>query len=151
MSVKRMARWVLTLAIGFVWSSGMVVQPQGMRPADAKSKALRVAIVGLVHGHAEGFLSGAVKREDIEIVGIAETDRPLFDQYAKKYGLNAGLYHADLEEMITATHPQAVLAYTNTLDHRKVVEMCAKHGVGVMMEKPLAVSAEDAHAIARAA
>ncbi len=31
------------------------------------------------------------------------------------------------------------------------MEICARHGVPVMMEKPLAVSAEDAHAIADAA
>jgi predicted dehydrogenase len=118
---------------------------------DRKAGPLRVAIAGLVHGHAEGFFSGAVKRTDIQIVGVAEPDRALFDQYAKKYGLDSGLYHTDLEEMIVSTKPQAVLAYTNTLEHRQVVEVCAKHGVAVMMEKPLAVSAEDAHAIAKAA
>lgn len=115
------------------------------------SKPLRVAVAGLVHGHAEGFLSAAVKRTDIEIVGIAEPDRALFDRYAKKYGLDAKLDHGDLDEMIEATKPQAVLVYTSTFDHRKVVEVCAKHHVAVMMEKPLAVTAEDAHAIAKAA
>jgi len=112
---------------------------------------LRVVIAGMVHGHVDGFLAGAVKRTDVQIVGIAEADRALFDAYAKKYGLDAKLRHADLEETIAATKPQAVLAYTNTFDHRKVVEICAKHGVAVMMEKPLAVSAEDARAIAKAA
>ena len=53
--------------------------------------------------------------------------------------------------MLQKTHPQAVLAYTNTYDHRRVVEICARHGIPVMMEKPMAVSAEDAHAIADAA
>jgi predicted dehydrogenase len=53
--------------------------------------------------------------------------------------------------MIAKAHPQAVLTYTNTLDHRKVVEICARHGVHVMMEKPLAVSFEDALAIQKAA
>ena len=49
--------------------------------------------------------------------------------------------------MIAKVHPQAVLVYTNTYDHRRVVEVCARHGVHVMMEKPLAVSLEDALAI----
>src|SRR5439155_2926805 len=35
-------------------------------------------------------------------------------------------------------------------DHRRVVEICARRGIHVMMEKPLAVSTEDAHAIERA-
>jgi glucose-fructose oxidoreductase len=117
---------------------------------------LRVVIVGLVHGHAEGFLSSAVKRKDIEIVGVEEPDRALFDQYAKKYGLDMKLYHADLQEMLGSTKPQAVLIYTNTFDHRKVVEICAGWSTAakpltVMMEKPLAVSAADAHAMAKAA
>ncbi len=112
---------------------------------------LKVAIAGLVHGHAEGFLSAAVKRTDIQIVGVQEPDKALFDRYAKKYNLDSKLYHADLEEMLTAAKPQAVLAYTSTYDHRKVVEAAAKQHIAVMMEKPLATTAEDAHAIAQTA
>src|ERR1700690_3145802 len=85
----------------------------------APEEPLRVAIAGLVHGHAEGFLSSVAKRADIRIVGISEPDRKLFDQYAKQFGLDASLYHANLEEMLITTEPQAVLAYSNTFDHRK--------------------------------
>jgi predicted dehydrogenase len=53
--------------------------------------------------------------------------------------------------MLRKTHPQAVVTYTNTFDHRSVVEICARHGVHVMMEKPLAVSVEHAEAIEKAA
>jgi predicted dehydrogenase len=53
--------------------------------------------------------------------------------------------------MIAKVHPQAVLVYTNTYDHRRVVEICARHGVHVVMEKPLAVSLEDALAMQKAA
>jgi predicted dehydrogenase len=53
--------------------------------------------------------------------------------------------------LIAKTHPQAVLVYTNTFDHRHVVEICARHGVHVVMEKPLAVSLSDALAIEKAA
>jgi predicted dehydrogenase len=47
--------------------------------------------------------------------------------------------------------PQAVLVYTDTRDHRRVVEAAARHRIPVMMEKPLAVSVEDALAIKQAA
>ena len=99
----------------------------------AETAPLRVAIVGLVHGHADGFLTNSVKRGDIQIVGISEPDRKLFDQYAAKFKLDAALYHADVEEMLAATKPQAVLVYTNTFEHRKIVEICAKHHISVMM------------------
>jgi len=162
----------VTLLVGIVsmGATGMV-QAQEKAPAGLPEKprdvpldngtvpnrALRVVIAGMVHGHVDGFLAGAVKRTDIEIVGIAEPDRALFDRYAKKYGLDAKLYHADLQEVLGATHPMVVLVYTNTFDHRKVVEICANPAKpmlsvpAVMMEKPLAVSAEDAHAIAEVA
>jgi len=154
--------WIgLAMAVmGMGMASGQERQPARMHvlpspPRDVPlavhgpgSGPLQVVIAGMVHGHVDGFLAGAVKRTDLQIVGVAEPDRALFDAYAKKYGLDAKLYHADLDEAITSTHPQAVLGYTSTYGHRKLVEVAAKHSVAVMMEKPLAVSAEDAHAIA---
>jgi predicted dehydrogenase len=117
----------------------------------AEAEPLRVAIAGLVHGHVEGFFSNSMKRPEIRIVGISDPDRGLFDRYAAQFGLDSALYHADLEEMLRTTKPQAILVYSNTFDHRKIVELCAKHHIPVMMEKPLAVSLQDAHAIERAA
>src|SRR5215467_928291 len=112
---------------------------------------LRVAIAGLVHGHADGFFAHALERKDIQIVGIAEPDRALFDQYSGKFKLDPALYHAGLEELLRTVHPQAVLGYTSTLDHLKLVGLCAKYATPVMMEKPLATSYEDAKAMAAAA
>jgi len=119
-------------------------------PVDTKHP-LRVAIAGLVHGHADGFFSHSLNRPEIQIVAIAEPDRALFDRYAAKFHLDPSLYHLDLDETLRVIKPQAVLAYTSTYDHRKVVELCAHYSIPIMMEKPLAVSYEDAEAIARAA
>jgi len=112
---------------------------------------LRVAIVGLVHGHVHGFLQQWRHSPEIEIVAIAEPDRQLLAQAASRYGFEPSQLFTDIEEMLVKAHPQAVLIYTNTYDHRHVVEVCARHGVHVIMEKPLAVSMEDALAIERAA
>jgi len=112
---------------------------------------LRVGIVGLVHGHVQGFFEHSLHNPQIEIVGIAESDKALSSKYATQYGFSQSLLFPDLEEMLQRTHPQAVLVYTNTYDHRRVVETCARHGVHVMMEKPLAVSFADAQAIEKAA
>ena len=112
---------------------------------------LRVALAGLAHGHAFGFFDQFQKRTDLQVIGIAEADGQLVAQFEKKYGLAPNIFYSDLEEMLKKTHPQAVLAYTNTYDHRRVVEICARYGVPVMMEKPLAVSLEDARAIEKAA
>lgn len=113
--------------------------------------ALRVGIVGLVHGHVHGFMEQSRHSPEIEIVGVAEPDQQLLDRAAARYGFNKSQLFTELEDMIAKTHPQAVLVYTNTFDHRRVVEACARHGVHVMMEKPLAVSLDDALAIQKAA
>jgi predicted dehydrogenase len=124
---------------------------QGQTATAETHTPLRVGIVGLVHGHVQGFLQQSLHSPEIEIVGIAEPDGQLASQYATRYGFDRNLLFSDLEQMLALAHPQAVLVYTNTYDHRRVVEICARHGVHVMMEKPLAVSFEDALAIEKAA
>ncbi len=112
---------------------------------------LRVGIAGLVHGHVAGFFRQNQQRADIQIVGVAEPDTKLAAFYESKFGLPHNIFYATVDEMLEMTKPQAVLIYTNTSDHRSVVEACARHGVPVMMEKPLAVSNEDARAMQAAA
>jgi len=125
---------------------------QAATPAGAPSSAvLRIGIAGLVHGHVGGFLQQNLHRPDIQIVGVAEPDKQLAEIIASKFSLPADIFFTSVEEMLTTAKPQAVLIYTNTFDHRAVVESCARHHIPVMMEKPLAVSMEDAGAIRAAA
>lgn len=141
--------WFLAFCLIFLTSSTTGFQAQNTPPAN--QIPLRVGIVGLVHGHVQGFLDHSLHNPEIEIVGFAEPDHSLASQYATRYQLDSSLLFPDLEEMLARRHPQAVLVYTNTFDHRRVVEICARHGVQVMMEKPLAVSLADALAIKKAA
>src|SRR5271169_1840236 len=134
----------LSMLLAVAVSSGQVA------PASAHPP-LRVGIVGLVHGHVHGFLGQSLHSPEIQIVGVAEPDSRLLAAAGTRYGFDRALLFTDLDEMLQKTHPQAVLVYTNTYDHRRVVEICARHGVHVMMEKPLAVSLEDALAIEKAA
>jgi predicted dehydrogenase len=126
-----------------------------MTPCIAQTPAptapLRVVIIGLVHGHVEGFLQQSLHRQDIQLAGVAESDQELAAIYAKKFGLDPKLLFTSIDDMLEHTHPQAALVYSNTYDHRQAVEICARHGVPVMMEKPLAVSMDDARAIESAA
>ena len=111
----------------------------------------RIAVVGLAHGHVDGFFSQYRSRPDIQIVGIAESDADVAARAAKRLRFDTALLYTSLDDMLVKAHPQAVVTYTSTFEHRRVVETCARHGVHVMMEKPLAVSIADAHAIEKAA
>ena len=129
----------------------MTVSQHAYAQTKTDEAPLRVAIVGLVHGHVHGFFQQSLHSPMIKIAGIAEPDKALADRTAERYGIAQELFFSDLEDMLIKTHPEAVLVYTNTYDHRRVVEICARHGVNVMMEKPLSVSYADAVAIEKVA
>ena len=104
---------------------------------------VRVGVAGLTHSHVHGILS-SMDRGDIEIVGIVEDNDTLVDRYQRQYGFDRSLVYPTLEAMVDAQKPEAVTAFGNIREHRAVVEFCAPRGIHVMVEKPLAVSMEDA-------
>ncbi len=105
---------------------------------------LRVAVVGLEHGHVEGFLSALGQHPDVQLVGIADADSSLIAKYQHKYNLADGLFFKSEANMIEVRRPDAVLVYTSIAQHRPAIDIAAQYGVSVMVEKPLAVSYEDA-------
>jgi glucose-fructose oxidoreductase len=119
--------------------------------AFAQEQPLRVAIVGLEHGHIGGFLKQFPNQHEMQLVGIVESDADLSHRYAEKYQLDSGLFYTQLDAMVAARHPQALLVYTSIGRHRQVIEAAAQHGLSVMVEKPLTMSLDDALAIRRAA
>src|ERR1700722_2119646 len=128
----------LLLSMDTVWSQ--VVKPP-----------VHIAIIGLVHDHAYGFIPLTRDRPDVQLVGIVEPDRELAATYARRFNLDANLFYPTLEALLVKTNVDAVSAFTSTFDHRRVVEMCAPLHIDVMMEKPLAVDMEEARAIQAAA
>lgn len=155
---QRVYKFVLVMfAFLTLHAKSAVAAPDGAPMPDGTP--MKVAIVGLVHGHVDGFLrggaltpaGGVLSRPDVQLVGIVEPRRELFDAYAQRYHLPASLYFRSIQEMVSQTHPQAVLVFTAPSEHRRVIEESAALGVHVMVEKPLATSYKDALAIADAA
>src|SRR3954462_9473629 len=89
---------------------------------------VRLAIVGLVHGHVRGFLDRLRERTDVELVGVADPDAALRDAYRDRYQLAPGVLFATPESLLDAVHPDAVAIFTSTFDHPRVVEACAARG-----------------------
>ena len=119
--------------------------------AKPDAQPLRVAVVGLVHGHVAGFLPQLPQHPEIQLVGIEEPDQALAETYRKRYNLQPSMFYTDVNTMLEKTHPQAVLVYTAINEHRPVIEAAAAHGVSVMVEKPLTISLDDALAIRKTA
>jgi predicted dehydrogenase len=112
---------------------------------------LRLGVVGLVHGHARGFLDRLKGRPDVDLVGIAEEDASVLAAYRERTGLPGERAHRTVARLLDAGRPEAVAIFSNTYDHPAIVEACAARRVHVMMEKPLAVSLDHARRIAEAA
>ncbi len=109
----------------------------------SQDEPLKIGVVGLTHTHVHWIL-GAQDNKDIKIVGIVEPNRDLAKRYLEQYGLSMDLVYNTMEDMIDATHPEAVTAFGTIFDHLQVVETCAPKGIHVMVEKPLAVNLQHA-------
>lgn len=137
---------VLALAVA------VVLATMAPRSGGAQSNTpVRVVIVGLVHGHVQGFLPALAKSNDAKLVAIVEPNKALAQQYAERFHLDQSLFRTDLDSTLKELHPDAVLVYTTILDHRRVIEAAAKYGISSMVEKPLSTTMDDALAIRRAA
>ena len=100
---------------------------------------VRLAVAGITHGHVPWIL-GRKEKGDIELVGVYEKDVALSRKYAAQFGLDTGLFYTDLNRMLQAVKPEAMVAFGSTYEHLWIVEACAPKGIHVMVEKPLAAT-----------
>ncbi|MEI9943629.1 MAG: Gfo/Idh/MocA family oxidoreductase [Chitinophagaceae bacterium] len=107
------------------------------------AQPLKVAVAGIAHGHATWIL-GYKDKAAIQLVGIYEKDTAYAYRCAKQYGFSPSLIYTDLNKMLEATKPEAVLGFGSVYSHLEVVEAAAPKGIHVMVEKPLAVNMEHA-------
>lgn len=144
-------RTYLVFVILMIFATAIDARPSSAQPAPASAPPLKLAIVGVVHGHVHGFMRRFKDRTDVEIVAVFDQDAALRTAFAQRYGLPDTKVFGDLPTLLERAKPEAVAAFTNTYDHAMVVEAAAARHVHVMMEKPLAVSLDHARAIERAA
>ncbi len=74
----------------------------------AEPAPVRLAVVGLVHGHVRGFLDRLKGRTDVQLVGVVDADASLRQSYRERYALAPEIFHATVEAMLDAARPQAV-------------------------------------------
>lgn len=133
-------RIVLLLTVAYLFS---------MQGGYAQSDPpVRMGIDGLSHDHIHGLLNHHKERDDLQIVGIAESNRERAQALSERYGFDMGIVYDDLATMIEETQPEGVVAFNSIYDHLSTVEICAPRGIHVMVEKPLAVSVEHAEKMA---
>ncbi|HVU33434.1 MAG TPA: Gfo/Idh/MocA family oxidoreductase [Opitutaceae bacterium] len=113
--------------------------PVASRATTVDPAPLRVLIAGMAHGHIGRFLHGADPRV-VTIVGVEEPDTTIWRRYARNPRLRGVPHYSDLAPAIAGTNPEAVWAFSDTLDHLSIVQAAAPRHLSVIVEKPLAVS-----------
>jgi predicted dehydrogenase len=109
------------------------------------SQKLRMAVIGA--GRMGGFHARVCReRPDVDLVGIVDTDEARAAEVAGRYGVPSA---ASVESLASA--PEAAIVAVPTTAHVQVAEPLLSRGVACLVEKPLAVTADAATALVRAA
>ncbi len=115
---------------------------------------IRAVIIGFAHMHVNEIAQYITEQEDFSLVGFA--DVPLESQEltdarytrawniknnSEKYGITP---HCDYKTMLDELKPDIAFILCDNVNKPIIVEECAKRGVNVSIEKPIAVNLEAA-------
>src|SRR5690348_9741905 len=122
-----------------------------MAPAEESPAPVRMAVVGLAHVHAMTWIPRMTNRSDLQLVGIVEANKDVAARYQARFKLDPNLFYPSLDALLARTNAQAVFSFAETAEHERVVKMCAARHLDVMIEKPMALDAKQARAMAATA
>ena len=103
-------------------------------------RKIRIAIVGCGRISKNHFSSVERHHDNIELVSICDVQQDVLSKYEAEYKVKGYL---DLEQMLENEKLDLVAICTPSGIHAKQTEICAKYGVNVMTEKPMATHWSD--------
>jgi len=109
---------------------------------------IRVAVIGCGSIAKYRHIPEYVENPNVELVAFVDPIIERAEQYAKEHG---GKAFADYKEMLAAVKPDAVSVCTPNYLHAEQSIEAAKVGAHVLVEKPMAVTDEEAAAMIEAA
>jgi len=82
--------------------------------------------------------------DNVELVAVSDIDKALSDKVASKYKVNS---YIDYNELLEKEKPDLVSIVVPTSLHHKVALDVINHGINLLVEKPIASTAEEAEEI----
>jgi len=110
---------------------------------------LRLLVAGMVHDHVWGMLPNFTKIPGVKIVGGADPNRPLREKLRKEYGVTA--LYPDYRALFAKVPADAVMVCGSNAGSVPIVEAAAARGLDIMIEKPMAATADQAKRMLKAA
>jgi UDP-N-acetylglucosamine 3-dehydrogenase len=108
---------------------------------------LRVAVIGvgaMGHNHARVYS----EMPDVELVGVADSDGQVAQAVARRYG---GCAYTDFTQLLDEKKPDLVTIAVPTVDHLNVASQVIQRNIHLLIEKPIAFSADEGRQIIAAA
>lgn len=118
--------------------------------SQAQAQKVRLAVVGLNHDHVWGLLNDLARAPQADLVAIADPDPVLVAKARSRVGPHVRFY-SSYTKMLDEIKPDGVIITTETDHHLAIVRACAKRGINVEMEKPMATTGADAREMLRLA
>jgi UDP-N-acetyl-2-amino-2-deoxyglucuronate dehydrogenase len=104
------------------------------------NRKIRLAIVGCGRISKNHFESLENHQDNIELISICDNQQTVLSEHEKKYNIKGYL---DLGDMLENEDLDLVVICTPSGTHPAQTELCAKYGVNVMTEKPMATRWSD--------
>ena len=104
------------------------------------SNKIRIAVVGCGRISNNHFQSIEMHNDKIELTAICDNNENVLIQFEKKFKVKG---YKDLELMLKHEKLDVVALCTPSGIHSKQTEICAKYGVNVITEKPMATTWQD--------
>lgn len=110
----------------------------------ASSAPVRVLLAG-AGAFGREHLDQLAERADVRLVGVADTNPAAAERIRSLH--RASPYHADALRMIDETEADAIVIATPAASHVEICMRALERGLCVLLEKPVATSAEAASAL----
>lgn len=105
-----------------------------------KGRKIRIAIIGCGRVSKNHFDSIEKHHNSIKLVSICDNQKKILNEYKKKFKVTG---YIDLENMLNNEKLDLVSLCTPSGMHANQTKLCAKYGLNVMTEKPMATSWKD--------
>jgi predicted dehydrogenase len=112
-------------------------------------KALGVAIIGCGGITLQNHLPGLAMCPDVRVTALCDSAPAVLEKARQQTGVT--VVSTDFEEIVKRDDVQAVIIATPNFNHPLIAHAAIRNGKHVLCEKPLALNASDALAMARAA
>ena len=114
----------------------------------AKRRILNVGIIGLQHLHPRSYMPLFESLPATKVVAVAEEDRKLREAFSADFGVRG---YATLNELLKAEELDVAAIFLPHDACPAAAAACARKGIHLMVEKPVAADVRGATRVARAA